>query len=1534
MASELQLDEFAFQGKSQQVSPATGSAAEAATSDSPATESIEHTQPDADTGNGYDESENDDSSRQRRMSDTSYNAEEDEEDDDDDDGDNDDGSGAYHDSNESTSDSGSDEPASLRGNKARKSRFARDTVVEEAIANPELFGLRRSGRERRQRRDRLEEMYKQEEAARQAARSTRRKTTAKGRKTRGAGGGGRRRKARSQWTSSDDDDNDDDDDEDDDDDDSDESDSSGDWGARNRRGGGGGRGRQASESDESEESDGWVPGNARPKRSKRTTRRRTKRRGRGGDSDDDDDDDDYSAHIPQRISFRNTGRSVNYRESDTDEGLDEEERLAIRAAQQTEDTRERINLIVVHKQRKDVVQEMRHLLSLEEIIAGEKEAPPGKTLEEIQEDIDSSLVSVLGKSEEDAAQLEQGGDGDDMLYCINWVGRSHIHNTWHTAGELRSMDIAGVKKLDNYRRDVRLREESLNDPKTTTEDREYFNCQLEMHYEALAKHKVVERIVLNRTLGHGQTWDDDDDVEYLCKWFGLDYDCNTWESANLICPRFQSLVDEYLERQNSSTLPTTTTRRKREPFRMIRQQPSWLPDPDLSLRDYQLQGVSWLARSWCDGNSVILADEMGLGKTIQSIVFLSYLFNVQRVYGPFLIVVPLSTIMAWSRELHKWAPAMNTIVYVGNKASREAIRDHEFYNDRGKIKFNVLLTTYEKVNTNLDDLQQIRWAALVVDEAHRLKNHESMLHQALSDLRHDFRLLVTGTPLQNSMKELWALLHFIMPRTFASWEEFEERYGGLGDDAAANHKMLQTLHEDIKPYLIRRVKKDVEKSLPKKVEKILRVGLSQSQKQIYKHIITKNYTALRSLKKGQKSSLVNVIMELKKCCNHASLIDQAPLSNPDVSPTENMRNLLKGSGKLILLDKLLQRLHDKGHRVLIFSQMVLMLDVLATYLMMKGYPFQRLDGNIPNERRKQAIDHFNAPGSADFCFILSTRAGGLGVNLATADTVIIFDSDWNPQNDLQAQARAHRIGQTRQVNIYRFVSKNTVEEDILERAKKKMVLDHLVIQRMDTTGSSVLNLQKKKSGGVEYNKEELDAIIKFGAADLFGEQESSSSGGGGGGDSGDQDLKLDLDTVLEQAETHDTQEAATGMSDELLSAFKTVDIETNEEELDEVARKEAEERAKQEEAEKAKAKALADEIAAKESQAVKSWDEILPEDVRKQAALEEQVEKMKQLYLPPRKRKQPVLYGQDDDDDDDDAGPSSAGRARSKPLKELEEAKVGTFTAEEVRNLVIAVRKFGDYENKAETITAEANMKDRDASEIKRLLDWLFTKCSERRQAMAKETDAAKKKDLRRLSLGKQPINTEEYLFRIEGLTLLHKLIQNAKGPFRVHTKVKMPKWDCEWKPTDDANLLVGVDKYGLGAWDKVKADTSLKLGSLILQEKGKKPQENHLKNRVETLLKELIKTKLRKPLQLTSAGKKRSSTNATPGKKSKQTSVKSFVERIPKKKAAASAGSDDEFQKKQITPKLVTKWMQPVAAHIKTLADEGAEFEDKSGHL
>merc|ERR1719282_537044 len=374
-----------------------------------------------------------------------------------------------------------------------------------------------------------------------------------------------------------------------------------------------------------------------------------------------------------------------------------------------------------------------------------------------------------------------------------------------------------------------------------------------------------------------------------------------------------------------------------------------------------------------------------------------------------------------------------------------------------------------------------------------------------------------------------------MPLKFDSWDDFNDEFGST----RAEKRGYKNLHKVLEPFILRRVKKDVEKDLPAKVEQILRVEMSKLQKQYYKYILTKNYGALMKGMKGSTVSFANIVVELKKCCNHAYLTKPPDDKEAGTTREERLEKLLRGSGKLLLLDKFLERLRETGHRVLIFSQMVRMLDVLAEYLEIKRYSFQRLDGGIKGEIRKNAIDHFNAPDSQDFIFLLSTRAGGLGINLATADTVIIFDSDWNPQNDLQAQARAHRIGQKEQVNVYRLVTKNSVEEEIIERAKKKMVLDHLVIQRMDTTGRTILKnsgpSQDSTKQGNPFNKDELSSILKFGAEELF--KEDLEKG---------EETHCDIDEILRVAETR--TEEANDADDDLMSGFKSVSLNLDEDE--------------------------------------------------------------------------------------------------------------------------------------------------------------------------------------------------------------------------------------------------------------------------------------------------------------------------------------------------------------------------------------------------
>lgn len=608
------------------------------------------------------------------------------------------------------------------------------------------------------------------------------------------------------------------------------------------------------------------------------------------------------------------------------------------------------------------------------------------------------------------------------------------------------------------------------------------------------------------------------------------------------------------------------------------------------------------------------------------------------------------------------------------------IRQYEWCHENTKrLKFNVLLTTYEILLKDRVFLGGVNWAGLGVDEAHRLKNDDSLLYKSLFEFNTFHRMLITGTPLQNSLRELWALLHFIMPEQFPTWEEFELEYQDC------ETKGYSKLHKRLEPYLIRRVKKDVEKSLPAKVEQILRVEMTSIQKQYYKWILTKNFSALAKGLKGSFTGFANIMMELKKCCNHATLIrptDEISSNLPQLT------RIIRGSGKLVLLDKLLVRLKETGHRVLIFSQMVRMLDILSDYLTYRRFPFQRLDGSIRGELRKQALDHFNAEGSQDFCFLLSTRAGGLGINLATADTVIIFDSDWNPQNDLQAQARAHRIGQKNQVNIYRLVTKSSVEEDIIERAKRKMVLDHLVIQRMDTTGRTVLskniNASNSSSNSNPFSKEELAQILKFGAEELFKE-----------GDTGEEEPQVDIDEILKRAETR--EEPLSAPSDDLLGAFKIASFNFNEEDVN----------------------PMTSQSVSKEEG--KDWSEIIPEEERKKLEEEEESKKMEELG--PRSSRKSALQnsktlsdsGEEydpnagSDDSEGENKPSRKRGARSK--KDTNKELIHGFTEQELRRFIKSYKKFPAPMKRLESIAMDAELQEKPLSDLTQLAQSLQSEC-------------------------------------------------------------------------------------------------------------------------------------------------------------------------------------------------------------------------------
>lgn len=485
------------------------------------------------------------------------------------------------------------------------------------------------------------------------------------------------------------------------------------------------------------------------------------------------------------------------------------------------------------------------------------------------------------------------------------------------------------------------------------------------------------------------------------------------------------------------------------------------------MRDYQLAGLNWLIRLYENGINGILADEMGLGKTLQTISLLGYLHEFRGIMGPHMVVAPKSTLGNWMNEIRRFCPILRAVKFLGNPDERKHIREDLLVAG----KFDVCVTSFEMAIKEKTTLRQFSWRYIIIDEAHRIKNENSLLSKTMRLFSTNYRLLITGTPLQNNLHELWSLLNFLLPEIFSSAETFDEWFQISGEND--QQEVVQQLHKVLRPFLLRRLKSDVEKGLPPKKETILKVGMSQLQKQYYRALLQKDLEVVNA--GGERKRLLNIAMQLRKCCNHPYLFQGAE-PGPPYSTGDH---LVTNAGKMVLLDKLLPKLKERDSRVLIFSQMTRLLDILEDYLVYRGYQYCRIDGNTGGEDRDASIDAFNKPGSEKFVFLLSTRAGGLGINLATADIVILYDSDWNPQVDLQAQDRAHRIGQKKEVQVFRFCTEYTIEEKVIERAYKKLALDALVIQQG--------RLAEQKT----VNKDELLQMVRFGAEMVFSSKDST-----------------------------------------------------------------------------------------------------------------------------------------------------------------------------------------------------------------------------------------------------------------------------------------------------------------------------------------------------------------------------------------------------------------------------------------------------------
>jgi len=595
------------------------------------------------------------------------------------------------------------------------------------------------------------------------------------------------------------------------------------------------------------------------------------------------------------------------------------------------------------------------------------------------------------------------------------------------------------------------------------------------------------------------------------------------------------------------------------------------------MREYQIEGLQWMINLDQNGINGILADEMGLGKTLQTISLFAHLVEV-GVKGPFLIVAPLSTVPNWVKEVKKFAPELPVVLYHGSQAERQELRSKHLgethtitgiFAEPKRVK-NIFVTSYEIAINDRAFLRKSPsnpWRYIVVDEGHRLKNMHCRLIKELKLYCSANRLLLTGTPLQNNLDELWSLLNFLMPdifddvRIFRSWFNAKDLHTDTEDEQKRiiqqerQGNILSILHQVLSPFLLRRVKMDVDLKIPPKKEVLVYCPMTPHQHEFYKATVDKtieslvgktdeddseiieatssngrtkrsnadfDYKLILDLEKsdtnnvekflekyeslnnrnnskyevrtayGHNNSLStadirvstkNRMMDLRKCTNHPYLIEYPLTECGQFYQVDE--NVVEKSGKMKVLDQLLTALLEKGHKVLIFSQMTRMLDILGDYLSHKKLPISRLDGSMNFEDRQANIDKFNETNEVNV-FLLSTRAGGLGINLTAADTCIIYDSDWNPQQDLQAQDRCHRIGQTRPVIVYRLVTAKTIDEKIVERAAAKRKLEKLVIH------SKKFKSQDKKgldaTLGAISPKELLNLLNSKDHADVFDRQ--------------------------------------------------------------------------------------------------------------------------------------------------------------------------------------------------------------------------------------------------------------------------------------------------------------------------------------------------------------------------------------------------------------------------------------------------------------
>ncbi|KAJ5769998.1 uncharacterized protein N7511_002049 [Penicillium nucicola] len=683
----------------------------------------------------------------------------------------------------------------------------------------------------------------------------------------------------------------------------------------------------------------------------------------------------------------------------------------------------------------------------------------------------------------------------DKEYLVKWKSKSYFRVTWMPGDWVWKLSPSTM--LSSFYRNARSTKPRWTTEEAVPEDNLRVDIIFEVNY--LGEASLPEDATNPKMIKSAYV-----------KYKGLPYEDSVWEIPPTDAEQLEdfkaALVDWALRDEIRPPKPNELKKRLSiarsknfEESLVLRTQPALVVGGELM--EYQMDGVNWLYYMFLRQTNAILADDMGLGKTIQVLTFFAALIENHECW-PFLVVVPNSTVPNWRREIKAWSPKVRVVAWYGSAISRNTTRDFEMFNDKKELCCHIVIASYESM---IDDdakrvLGKVNWAGLVVDEGQRLKSDKTILYDRLSRMKFTFKALLTGTPLQNNIRELFNLLQFLDSSKDA--EELEDQYGENLDQAA-----IRELHSMIRPCFLRRTKAEVLPFLPPMVQIIIPISTSVVQKKLYKSILEKNPLLIKAICKRQsgpvpkkdRQNLNNILMQLRKCLCHPFVYNE-DIEEQSHDAENTHKHLVEASGKLKLLSIMLPQLQKRGNRVLLFSQFLRNLDIVEDFLNGLGLKYRRLDGRMASRDKQKQIDDFNAPYSPYFAFLLSTRSGGVGINLATADTVIIMDPDFNPKQDMQALSRAHRIGQKNTVLVFHLVMRATVEEKIMQKGKNKMALDHVLIERMD----------------VDDEEEDLESILKHGAQALFSDDNSA-------------DIQYDADSIdklLDRSQAEQTEEIA------------------------------------------------------------------------------------------------------------------------------------------------------------------------------------------------------------------------------------------------------------------------------------------------------------------------------------------------------------------------------------------------------------------------